>query len=79
MNCPHCNFEFKVLGMHGSTTGSLPAVAPIICERCAEISLLAFGEVLKATDAQLALFETESGLVGHREDEVLNRDREESA
>lgn len=38
MNCPYCDYYFKVLAANGDVTKD--TVAPIVCESCGEIGLL---------------------------------------
>lgn len=45
MNCPHCEFHFKIL----ASNGAIPRIAPAICENCAELSLVVDGEIRKMT------------------------------
>lgn len=42
MNCPYCDFRFKVLAMNTRAL-ALPDVAPLVCEKCGEVSLLIDG------------------------------------
>lgn len=52
MTCPYCGFRFKLLAV-GSTEPGVPIplerlpMAPALCERCGEISLLIRGEPLR--------------------------------
>jgi hypothetical protein len=46
MNCPHCNFRFRVLMANAA---SIPDIAAIICEDCAEVSLIVCGSVRKCS------------------------------
>ena len=46
--CPYCGFHFKVIAVNAK---AIPAVAPIICERCAKVGLLVEG-VARATTAE---------------------------
>lgn len=50
MNCPYCNFHFESMI---SNSQQLPPIAPIICERCAEVGLISHGEIRKATDREV--------------------------
>lgn len=50
MNCPYCGFRFRVLGVVGD---EIPALAPIVCECCAQVGLLERGQPRQATDAEL--------------------------
>ena len=52
MVCPHCGFHIRVLV---SNATKLPAVAPLICEGCAEISLIIDGLLSTITPAQMAV------------------------
>jgi hypothetical protein len=49
-NCPACEFEFKILAVNGL---KLPALAPIVCERCGEVSLYVDGVVRVMSPAEL--------------------------
>lgn len=51
MNCPYCQFTFKLLAVSGAE--GVPDVAPLICENCARISLLVNGEVRRTTPEEL--------------------------
>lgn len=53
MNCPHCDFKFRLLAVSGAE--EIPPLAPIICEGCGRISLLVEGEIRKATEEELSL------------------------
>lgn len=43
MNCPYCGFQFGVLVVGGGDT--VPPLAPLVCESCAEVSMLEHGTV----------------------------------
>src|SRR4249920_4210328 len=52
MNCPLCGFGFKLFAVANAET--LPELAPLICESCADISLLIDGrEIRKCTPEEL--------------------------
>jgi hypothetical protein len=40
MHCPYCGFWFKAFA---SNARKIPALAPIVCESCAEVGLLENG------------------------------------
>jgi Ni,Fe-hydrogenase maturation factor len=50
MNCPYCNFKFKVLQFKSK---QVPNLTPIICEDCAEVSLLEYGKIRKISYDEL--------------------------
>lgn len=50
MNCPHCDFEFRVFLANGR---NIPDLAPAICEGCGEISLIESGQIRKVTPIEM--------------------------
>ena len=50
MNCPHCDFKFRVLAINGN---QMPEMAPLVCESCSEVSLYESGTVRKLTPVEL--------------------------
>ncbi len=50
LNCPHCDFHFKALLVNDD---QLPALAPIVCESCGEVSLLENRTVRRLQPAEL--------------------------
>lgn len=55
MNCPYCDFHFKVLL---ANEREIPPVAPVVCEKCGEVSLLIEGEIRKASDEEIRVLKT---------------------
>jgi hypothetical protein len=49
MNWPQCNFQFQYL----VANGALPKIAPVVCENCAEISLLVSGQPRKMSAEEM--------------------------
>lgn len=53
MNCPHCDFRFRILAVSGKSPRGqeLPELAPILCQQCLEVSVLLNGEVIRKPTA----------------------------
>lgn len=51
MNCPYCAFPFKAFTVNAA---EIPDVAPLVCEGCAEVSLLIDRVPYRTTPEQLA-------------------------
>ena len=47
VNCPYCDFKFRVLVI------GLEDLTPLVCQRCAEVSLVELGKIRKVTPAEL--------------------------
>lgn len=50
MTCPYCGFAFKVLAANAA---DIPPLAPLVCEGCAQISLLVDGRPRTITPSEL--------------------------
>lgn len=48
-----------------SNSQQLPPIAPIICERCAEIGLIVNGEIRKATDHEVEAIKLSPSMEGY--------------
>ena len=79
LQCPHCAFEFKKLVIAGDEAPSkMPDLAPILCENCAEISLMVRGEIREMPPRELEALR-QSPVWGEWLGEVQKKLREESA
>lgn len=53
MNCPYCDFHFKVFAVNSAT--EIPEVAPLVCEGCTKVSILKDGQLYTLTPEQLEI------------------------
>ena len=51
MNCPYCNFKFNKLLLAGAK--ETPDMAPALCEKCGQISLIESGKIRKVLDVEM--------------------------
>lgn len=50
MNCPYCDFHFKVLASNAAT---IPDNAPVLCESCSQIGYVQQGRIRKLSEDEL--------------------------
>lgn len=50
MNCPYCNFRFKLLM---ANSPDIPRIAPAVCSDCGEVGLIINGQIRKATELEM--------------------------
>lgn len=53
MTCPYCNFKFNLAALVGGNLEEMEDIAPVICEMCAEVSLLEYGRIRKVNEVEL--------------------------